>query len=256
MVQRIRALDAGDLGGLDAYGLGDDDEREGAHPESQFRLHGPDLALHQRPAAHQQARVGGQHGVHSIESLGSHRGRMTDDQFAAARDSLSDDQRACFDKIRQHVQSMQHSTAEDRPDPLHLFVTGGAGSGKSFLNEFVHEFLTRAHTGFAGTPAVLTAPTGAAAFNIKGNTLHRACNLRVDHCRAAGDARVTYKPMQARQLQEMRVLWSGVRYLITDEISMVSIETLSFVDRWEHMYALCFISCAFSLLPGFVLPTS
>lgn len=111
----------------------------------------------------------------------------------------------------------------DQPRPqLLTFVTGGAGVGKSFLIKLLCEFLQRAYTGRQNSPIVLTAPTGVAAFNIAGNTLHSALKLPVEHFRNTGRARVSYRPLNGRQVAELRARWLGVEWLEIDEISMVS----------------------------------
>lgn len=64
-----------------------------------------------------------------------------------------------------------------------MFITGGAGVGKSFLIALIHEFLERAHRGASefgsGRASVLCAPTGGAAFNINGQTIHSAMKIPV-----------------------------------------------------------------------------
>ena len=47
----------------------------------------------------------------------------------------------------------------------HMFITGKAGTGKSTLLNYAYE-----HT---NKRVVLLAPTGVAALNIKGQTIHR-----------------------------------------------------------------------------------
>ena len=47
----------------------------------------------------------------------------------------------------------------------HLFITGKAGTGKSTLLEYCYENCNK--------NIVLLAPTGVAALNIKGQTIHR-----------------------------------------------------------------------------------
>jgi hypothetical protein len=95
-------------------------------------------------------------------------------------------------------------------------------TGKSYLISILCELLYRGHRGISAKPVILTAPTGVAAFNIGGITIHKALALPVEHCRETGSARVTYKKLNGQQLQALRAEWAGVRFLIIDEISMVS----------------------------------
>ena len=70
----------------------------------------------------------------------------------------------------------------------------------------------------------LTAPTGVAAYNIGGLTIHRALRLPVEHHHTS-----SYRKLSDQALTQMRKQWKGVRYLIIDEISMVSDKTLQHI---------------------------
>ena len=106
---------------------------------------------------------------------------MTDDSFAKAIASLDKEQRAVFDQIVSHIQvqlSFDSTSVLPRPDPLFLFVTGPGGTGKSFLISIIYEYLLRSALHNA-VSVIKTAPTGVAAHNIKGVTLHKAFYLPV-----------------------------------------------------------------------------
>ena len=158
-------------------------------------------------------------------------GRMSNSQFQRHRDQLSNEQRAIFREVQDHIRSSQSTDVSARPPPLRLFITGGAGVGKSFLIEALHELIIRGHMGVARKPVKLTAPTGVAAFNIMGTTLHTALSVPVEHCRRTGRSRVRYIKLNDQKLQALRAQWAGTKYLIIDEVSMVSYEMLSFVHR-------------------------
>ena len=112
-----------------------------------------------------------------------------------------------------------------RPTPLRLFITGGAGTGKSHVISVIREHLERTHLG-AGKRCILMAPTGVAAFNIGGLTIHKALNLPVEHGR-----NTTYRKLSAEKLDDLRRSWRNVDTVVIDEISMVSYQTLCFVHR-------------------------
>ena len=76
-----------------------------------------------------------------------------------------------------------------------MFITGGAGTGKSHVISVIKEHLERAHIG-AGNACVLMAPTGVAAFNIGGLT---ALNLPVEHGNST-----TYRKHEAERLKELQ----------------------------------------------------
>ena len=82
-----------------------------------------------------------------------------------------------------------------------------------------------AHTK-SGNACMLAAPTGVAAFNIGGLTIHRALNLPVEH-----DRSTAYKKLSAERLHELRCLWKDVHDMIIDEISMVSYQTFTFIHK-------------------------
>jgi len=68
---------------------------------------------------------------------------------------------------------------------------------------------------------VVTAPTGLAAFNISGSTIHRTFCLPVEHGKP-----VDYSSMTAEQLTVIRATLKDLALLIIDEASMISSLTL------------------------------
>ena len=65
-----------------------------------------------------------------------------------------------------------------KPDPIYLYVSGGAGTGKSYLIKALYHTiqLTLDREGEQSylTKVLLLAPTGTAAYNIEGLTIHSA----------------------------------------------------------------------------------
>ena len=57
--------------------------------------------------------------------------RITDADFYSSLQNLSSDQKKCIDIIQNHFKLQMHSNNEI--EPLHLFVTGSGGSGKSYV---------------------------------------------------------------------------------------------------------------------------
>lgn len=129
----------------------------------------------------------------------------------------------------------QPAAAEQRPPdaPLLMFITGGAGTGKSFVISMLRELVLRSHRGLCASSSVmLLAPTGVAAANIGGRTLHSALKLPVEDVRSnrlAGNN--AYRALQGEKLNRLRSELLCVRYIIIDEISMVSAATLLQVHR-------------------------
>ncbi|GAA5857777.1 hypothetical protein JCM5353_003876 [Sporobolomyces roseus] len=88
------------------------------------------------------------------------------------------------------------------PGQLCFLLAGPGGTGKSRIFDAIKEFYTR--VGFPGGLKV-TAPTGVAAVNIGGSTIHSEASLMV-------------KKVNHADLQER---WEGTKTLLVDEISMV-----------------------------------
>ena len=84
---------------------------------------------------------------------------------------------------------------ESMPSPFRMFITAGAGTGKSHAISVIKEHLERAHIG-AGNACVSMAATGVAAFNIGGLTIHQALNLPVEHGNST-----TYRKLGAERLK-------------------------------------------------------
>ncbi|XP_062612107.1 uncharacterized protein LOC134273904 [Saccostrea cucullata] len=115
-----------------------------------------------------------------------------------------------------------------KSEPLHLFVTGGAGTGKSHLIKAIHyeasHLLSRMTCEPEKVTVLLSAFTGTAAFNIGGNTLHHLFSL-------TKYLPLPYEPLGEQSLSEMRVKIGDIQILIIDEISMVYKKLLYYVHE-------------------------
>lgn len=103
--------------------------------------------------------------------------------------------------------------------PYRVFLNGPGGVGKSHVIKLIHsdtiKFLRLSNTFEPDDVIVLlTAPTGVAAFNINGMTLHSAFLL--------GTAKYTgFQPLSHDKLNTLRCRLSRLALLIIDEVSMV-----------------------------------
>lgn len=89
-----------------------------------------------------------------------------------------------------------------------VFITGSAGTGKSLLLKYIRKGLKRRHRKYQ-----VTAPTGLAAVNIDGQTIHSWAGL------GRGDKGLH---IMLRYLAPKSVnVWRSIDTLIIDEISMV-----------------------------------
>ena len=143
---------------------------------------------------------------------------MSDADYQLALHNASPDQKAVIDKVFTHNRSRIVNTSADQ---LLLFVTGGAGVGKSFL---IKEMLIRTQQHY--NPVLLTAPTGIASYNILGITVHSGFSLPVEHRRSAN-----YVPLKAEKLKQFRAKFKDIAYVIIDEISMLSCHNFDLVHK-------------------------
>ncbi|MBI5162127.1 MAG: AAA family ATPase [Micrococcales bacterium] len=95
----------------------------------------------------------------------------------------------------------------------HVFVTGRAGTGKSTLLE---------HLSWSTSKSIaICAPTGVAALNVGGQTIHSLFRLPIgviaDH--------------ELQQGPELRKLLNAIETLVIDEVSMVSADLKDAIDR-------------------------
>jgi ATP-dependent DNA helicase PIF1 len=95
----------------------------------------------------------------------------------------------------------------------HIFVTGRAGTGKSTLLEYLSWHSS--HT------IAICAPTGVAALNVGGQTIHSLFRLPIG---VIADHELDQPP-------ELRKLLSAIDTLVIDEVSMVNADLLDAIDR-------------------------
>lgn len=112
---------------------------------------------------------------------------------------LSDEQRKVFDRI-------EHSRE-------HVFVTGRAGTGKSTLLNYLAWHTSK--------QIAICAPTGVAALNVSGQTIHSLFRLPTgviaDH--------------DLHQTAELKKLLNAIDTLVIDEVSMVNADLMDAIDR-------------------------
>lgn len=115
-----------------------------------------------------------------------------------------------------------------KDDPLALFLSGGAGVGKSTVTNALYEALTRYLNSVPGenpdeVKVLKAAPTGKAAFNIKGNTLHSAFKIPANRG-------FQYCTLDADRLNTIRAQLRRLQVIFIDEISMVGSGMFNFLN--------------------------
>lgn len=98
----------------------------------------------------------------------------------------------------------------------HIFVTGRAGTGKSVLLQY---FIRHTRKN-----AVVVAPTGVAAVNVGGQTIHSLFYLQpsIQDVMDRNEVR--------RMNEEKRNLLCSIDVLVIDEVSMVSADVMDMID--------------------------
>jgi len=159
------------------------------------------------------------------------RAPMSDEQFAQEQGKMSQAQRAVFERLQQHWRAVRQAqeSKQQQPSPVHWFVTGGAGVGKSFLVNLLVELTNRAFNDAKSSPTLLAAPTGVAAFNINGLTLHSLFALPVNRNKRGQDEAGGFAGLSPQKLHVLKAVFMSCVLLIVDEISMVSASTLAMI---------------------------
>lgn len=110
-----------------------------------------------------------------------------------------------------------------------LFLTGKAGTGKSTFLRYIAKHTKKKH--------VILAPTGIAAINAGGSTLHSFFHLPF-HPLLPNDARYSTRNMRKtlKYSSDHIKLINEVELIIIDEISMVRSDIIDFIDRLLRIY--------------------
>jgi hypothetical protein len=124
--------------------------------------------------------------------------------------------------------SMTYKTSR-RPEPFHIFISGGARTGKSHLICTIVQTATHllsVDQGEEDITVMVSAFTGVAAFNIEGHTLHSAFNLPANQSKTDD-----YIRLSSNQPSSMRSKLGNLCLLIIDEISMVGADHLYTIHK-------------------------
>ena len=134
--------------------------------------------------------------------------------------SLNVKQRQVFDIIpkwaRDYMKNLSSKHAKYIKS-FHVFLTGGAGVGKSHLMKTIFMSISKLLSFKGGNPEkpriLILAPTGVAAINIDETIIHAALGINIGH---------KLYPLNDRQSGILRNKLSEIKFIITDKVSMVS----------------------------------
>ena len=113
-------------------------------------------------------------------------------------------------------------------EALRLFLSGGAGVGKSTVTNALYEALIRYFNSIPGenpdeVKVLKVAPPGKATYNISGNTLHSAFKIHVNRG-------FEYCTLDRDRLNTIRAKLSKLVVIFIDEISTVGSGMFKFLN--------------------------
>mmetsp|Transcript_33576 Transcript_33576/g.32054 ORF Transcript_33576/g.32054 Transcript_33576/m.32054 type:complete len:659 (+) Transcript_33576:83-2059(+) len=113
-----------------------------------------------------------------------------------------------------------------------VFITGSAGTGKSYLLKYIVQEMRRKFEEMAESDdtisaresVVITAPTGVAAINVGGCTIHSFAGIGL------GEGTSTYLKNKVLRNSNALKRWQNCKVLIIDEVSMLSTALFEVLD--------------------------
>ena len=99
-----------------------------------------------------------------------------------------------------------------------IFITGRAGTGKSTLLNYFYNKTKK--------NAVLLAPTGVAAVNVGGQTIHSFFGFRPD---------ITLAAIRKKTKSDKTNLYRKLTAIVNDEVSMVRADLMDCVDAFLRL---------------------
>ena len=146
--------------------------------------------------------------------------RLPEKEYLEALSELNSKQRQIFTHVI-------HSLTFNPEKQLCLFITGGAGVGKSVVIRILYQALHRQLCSESGQNPediriLLCAYTGLAAYNIHGSTLHSAFCIEPNK-------KLAYKKLSDDKRNSLQTKYMHLSVLIVDEVSMVGHEMLNFL---------------------------
>jgi DNA replication protein DnaC len=152
------------------------------------------------------------------------------DEMRPLLDSMNEEQQDVFYRVRQWCTDRLHNP---ETEPLRLFITGGAGTGKSHLLKCLHYEATKIFSrkkhlepdeNINEIHTLITAFTGAAAVNVGGMTIHSAFGI-------GSQQRNLNESLSSEKLNTYRCKLGTLKLLFVDEVSLIQ------ADLWGAMHS-------------------
>uniref|UniRef100_A0A1X7TST4 ATP-dependent DNA helicase n=1 Tax=Amphimedon queenslandica TaxID=400682 RepID=A0A1X7TST4_AMPQE len=127
------------------------------------------------------------------------------------------DQKRIVDHAKAHLlrqieyekKSKQEKEQSESVKPLHMFISGVGGTGKSFLIEAIKALVKSLWSTLTKQTCAVSAPTGLAAYNVGGVTAHRLFKMSIEHDRQCASywsiPKASHKVMKT-ELQDLKVV--------------------------------------------------
>ena len=153
---------------------------------------------------------------------------MSDDEYTNVMRSLNKQQY----ELCAHIMNQIDSNTK----PLRIFIEGGGGVGKTVLGRALCETINRYYNKRAGEDntgrhVLVLAPTGVAAFHIKGNTFNTG--LRIPPFQEK------MEPLSMDLRNQLFSKYRDVKFIFIDEISMVGSRMFNKADIRLHQIFDC-----------------
>lgn len=133
---------------------------------------------------------------------------------------MNDRQRDLFNLIKEKIEEQ----VKGYGDRVRMFISGSAGTGKTFMINLIREQIRRSYGGKNNSVKV-GAYTNRSAMMIEGQTLHSLFKLKYE----TGPPK-TFDKLTDDELEVKRPEWLQTQFLIIDDILMVSYEMLEHFD--------------------------
>ncbi|VDC01015.1 unnamed protein product [Peniophora sp. CBMAI 1063] len=117
-----------------------------------------------------------------------------------------------------------HERGMWRDEQLLMYIAGVGGTGKSHVIQAMTTYLGMQDH---GEWLLIAAPTGIAAVLVNGYTIHALTYLNV----GGGGKDDSYSELSPEKKKAVEEIWRRVRYLVIDEVSMISATQLTYISR-------------------------
>jgi len=158
---------------------------------------------------------------HVTADTNSLRYNMPDEEFYHLMKSLN------FEQLQFVYDTIHHLKTSSAA--VHRFLSGGAGTGKSYVLKALREMAERFYKSRSGENyeqnfTMTLAPTGKAAFIAAGATIHSVLHIPANQS-------LTYTRLDCESLNTLCLQIGHIKLSLIDEISMVGHRMLSFIDQ-------------------------